>query len=168
MAHLPGTAHLRDALTVAPQVPHVMRAVSQLWRCFEGEIATTRRTAVLGEERCGTVMTTLLRPVAVSLAQTGLPRVDDRLGSVRDGELAKDAGDVVADRLGADDQALGDLGIAAPLGDQFEHIIFPVGELTEDRPRGRGGLRRTWSDEAPDLGQEVLPGRLGLEQDVIF
>jgi hypothetical protein len=58
------------------------------------------------------------------------------VGAVGHVELGEDVGHVVADRLGAEDQAAGDgLVVQAP-GDEVEDVVLPLGQLGE-RPAGR-------------------------------
>ena len=56
-------------------------------------------------------------------------RVGGGLGAVADAELAEHAADVVLGRLGADHEALGDLGVRQPGGQQLEHLALPARQL---------------------------------------
>jgi hypothetical protein len=49
------------------------------------------------------------------------------VGAVFDAEFGDDGADVVADGFGADVQPGGDVGIAAPSGQQLEYLAFPAG-----------------------------------------
>jgi hypothetical protein len=87
----------------------------------------------------------LLRGSFFVSPQAGLPGSEDGLGPVGNLELVKDGGDVVADRFGADEETVGDLGVLEALGDEVEDLTFPVAEFRERLRRGGRA----------DLGEEV-------------
>src|SRR5512132_2924103 len=66
-----------------------------------------------------------------TVAEAGLPGTDDCLGAVGDVQFGEDVGDVVAYRLGTDDEAAGDVAVVSALGDQVQHLPLPLGQLGE-------------------------------------
>src|ERR687898_2840190 len=73
-------------------------------------------------------------------AESGLTRADDGLCSIGDLQLGEDVGDVVADRFGAEVEALRYLGVRLVTGDEDQDLAFPVGKLGEGfRGRVRAG-----------------------------
>ena len=66
---------------------------------------------------------------------------DHRLYAVARAELHQNPGDVRLDRLVADDQFVGDLGVRAPAGQQPQDFLFAGGELLQRR---RPALGRLW------------------------
>ncbi len=67
----------------------------------------------------------------LALPKTRFPRADNRVCSVGDLQLGEDVGDVVAPRLRAQVELLGDGGVRVPLGDDVEDLELPVGERRE-------------------------------------
>src|SRR5690606_27837173 len=65
-------------------------------------------------------------------------RVDHRLGAVADAQLAEDRGDVVLDRLLADEQTLADLPVGDALRHQLQDLELAAGEGLGDAP-AQGG-----------------------------
>src|SRR5829696_10428330 len=59
------------------------------------------------------------------------PGVDGGLSAVGEVELREDVRDVALNRLLADEEVPGDLGVAEAVGDQAQHLQLPVGELAE-------------------------------------
>src|SRR3712207_4783207 len=57
------------------------------------------------------------------------PGVDRGLGAVLQVELAQHVADVPLDRLLADRQFRGDLPVGAPLRDQAQHLLLPLGQV---------------------------------------
>ena len=57
--------------------------------------------------------------------QAGFTGANDGLGPISDPQLAQDIGDMVAHRPGAEFQAIGNLGIVAPLGSHPYGKEFP-------------------------------------------
>lgn len=53
-----------------------------------------------------------------SRSKAGLPGAEHGLGAVNDLQFAEDIGDVVADGFWAEDELLGDIGVAVSLGDE--------------------------------------------------
>src|SRR5204862_2444791 len=76
------------------------------------------------------------------LNQTASDGEDRRLDAVFDLELHQDVRDVVLDRLRADRELGGDLGVVLAVRDQLQHLDLPVGELTSDRLCGLRRRRR--------------------------
>lgn len=75
------------------------------------------------------------------MSQASFASSDDGLGAVGNLKLAEDAGNVVADGLRTEVEAVGDLGVGVTGGDQVENLSFTVGEVRK-RQRRRGRLRR--------------------------
>ena len=63
--------------------------------------------------------------------QSRCPRTHHRFGPVRDLELREDVGDMVAHRLGTQDEAGSDVGIGLALGDQGQNFVFSICQLRE-------------------------------------
>ncbi len=95
-------------------------------------------------------------------AEAGFTGAHDRLGAPADAQLAEDGGDVVARGLLAHAQSLGDRGIVDALRDQLEHLQLAAGQLADI-----GRVRRRLWQEVVERGHHLLPGRLGIEQDVV-
>jgi len=55
-----------------------------------------------------------------------------RLGPVGDLELGEDVGDMVAHRLGTQDEAGSDLSIRITLSNQGEHLVFALHQFWEE------------------------------------
>src|SRR5258708_7231660 len=67
-----------------------------------------------------------LRALASRLHQPRAPGVDGGLGAVRQVQLAQDVADVVLDCVLADDQLLGDGGVAAAIRDEPQHPLLAL------------------------------------------
>src|SRR4051794_40306204 len=63
--------------------------------------------------------------------ETGVTRQDDRLRAIFDAELRENAGDVIANGLGAQAEMRGDLGVVAALRDQLDKIELAWGQRLE-------------------------------------
>src|SRR5262245_25921204 len=79
------------------------------------------------------------------LAEASLAAEDDGLGAIGGVELAEDVRDVIADGLGAEDQAAGDGLVVEALGDELEDVVLALGQLGEGAaggaaPAGKGQL----------------------------
>src|SRR6266545_6932230 len=68
------------------------------------------------------------------------------LGAAANSELGEDVADVVAGRLGADEQPLGDLGVGESLGDEPEDLLLPLAQLVHSPRAGAAA--------DPELAQE--------------
>lgn len=89
-------------------------------------------------------------------SEPGLPGQDNRLRPATRAQLAVDATDVIADRLGGNDRAPGDLVIAKAKGDKLEDFTLAWGELGEDVLRtGPFGFWHACPQKATQLGQEA-------------
>ena len=91
--------------------------------------------------------------------------VGDRggLDPAGDAELGQDVGDVHAGRLGADEQRLGDLTVAAALGHQPQHLQLAGGEpevAARLVGRGRGGVAADRRSGQPHPGGPGEPFHL--------
>jgi hypothetical protein len=64
-------------------------------------------------------------------AEAGGAGPDDGLGPVGDLEFGEDAGYQVADCLGAEEEALGDIGVGVSGGDEVEDFAFACGQVGE-------------------------------------
>src|SRR5438270_612601 len=65
----------------------------------------------------------------VVLTPTRLSCSDNGLGSISDLELVEDIGEVVAHRLGTEHQALRNLNVVTPLGQQSEYFTLALGQF---------------------------------------
>src|SRR5512132_1554198 len=72
------------------------------------------------------------------VAEAGLAGSDNCLCAVGDVQFGEDVGDVVAYRLGADDEVAGNVAVVSSFGDHVQHFPLPLGQLGE-RVGGRGG-----------------------------
>ena len=70
------------------------------------------------------------------LSQARIPGLHDCLCPAGDLQLGQDVRYVIADRLLAQPQLGRDRRVDQALGDQIQHLPFPVGQLLEDRRRG--------------------------------
>src|SRR6185437_1095046 len=93
-----------------------------------------------------------------------LPRAHNGLGPVRDIQLVEDAIDVIANGFGTKRQLARDRGVVEPASDQFEDLALTHGKIAKCGPGRNPGLAE---NETSDLGQELLPCRLVLQQNVI-
>ena len=82
------------------------------------------------------------------VVEAALDRVPHQLHAVVQLELAEGVLDVVLDGAVRDDQALGDLLVAEPLGDQPQHLGLAVGELRAPWARRRRRGRRVGGQPA--------------------
>jgi hypothetical protein len=82
----------------------------------------------------------------------GLPGPGGDADPVSGSELALDAGDVVLDGAGRDEELKGDLDVGPPLGDQPDDVEFASGE---------GSARRWLAGRTGELTQQPY-GDLGL------
>src|SRR4051794_15432336 len=92
-----------------------------------GRPTTVLRCSVSPTEQRNGRLTDLLRRIAPgverrSCAQTGVARLGDRRGPVRNLELRQDGGHVVPHRLLGEDEPAGDLVVAQSAGEQFEDL----------------------------------------------
>src|SRR5579859_1057749 len=95
----------------------------------------------------------VLRATARGLmAKPGVAGADDGFGAVRHLELAKDVRDVVADRLRAEHQTLGNGCVVPTLGDIAENLPFAGAQLRELRC---GGARL--AEERDQSPRDVRP-----------
>jgi hypothetical protein len=69
-------------------------------------------------------------------SQARVPGLHDGLGPVGDLQLGQDVGDVIAHRLLAQPQPGRDRRVGPALGDQIQHLAFPVRQLREHLRRG--------------------------------
>src|SRR5690606_14611977 len=99
--------------------------------------------------------------------EAGLPRLHDGLGPARDPELAEEVGDVVADGLRADEQALGDLVVAETARDEAEHLALARGQVREGRGR-RSRKRRLPRKPVLQQGPEAWVAAQCLEVGVVL
>ena len=113
-------------------------------------------------------MATSPREVAVQhapggqLEQAAAPGDRDGLGAAGGAELGQDVGHVHADGLGADEQLVADLAVAAALGDQREHLLLASGErlVASRRRTPRLAAPPPGPAQDPQLGEQ----RLGTER----
>src|SRR4030095_9956872 len=63
-----------------------------------------------------------------TVAEAGLAGAGECPRAVVDVQLGEDVGDVVAYRLGADDEAAGDVAVVSALGDQVQYLPLPLGQ----------------------------------------
>src|SRR5262249_20708929 len=117
-----------------------------------------------------------------SSSQPRLSGANDSMRSIGHLQLAEYAGDVVAHRLGAEDEVAGDLYIALALGEQVKNLALTVGQSRKDLWR-RGGLGRReegdqsggdrWAKDGlaashcPERAQEASPAPAGLDTAVL-
>ena len=108
----------------------------------------------------------LSQPLARLASQARLSCNDDCLGPVGDLRLAEDVRHVVAHRLRADGEPLGDQPIAEAPGDVVGHFALARGETRE-----RQACPRLWCRgprEPVKLAQKSPSGGLFLQEDVIL
>src|SRR5450756_147496 len=109
---------------------------------------------------------TQTRRLAGSRPHARLARAHDGLGPVGDIQLIEDAIDVIANGFWAYRQLACDRCIVEAASDQFEDLTLALRKFGEHRRFG--SLGPTWAvNDAGDLGQELFPRRLVLQQDVI-
>src|SRR5829696_7769160 len=96
----------------------------------------------------------LRSPPRCSLDDSAADGVDRRLNAVLDLQLHEDVRDVVLDRLRADEELAGDLGVVLAVRDQLQYLELAVGELGADRLGGVHilGLR---AEPLQDLGGDL-------------
>src|SRR5919108_1716339 len=94
------------------------------------------------------------RPSETRLDDSAADRVHRRLDAVLDLELHEDVRDVVLDRLRADEELPGDLGVVLAVGDQLQHLDLAVRELGADR-LGRVGMRPLGTKPLQDLRRDL-------------
>src|SRR5258706_14669158 len=94
-------------------------------------------------------------------AKACFARLDDRLRARFHAELVEDGGHHVAHRLLAEIEVRRDLVVVEATGEEFEQLA-----LAACKPRERAVARRG-RQESPHLFEEMLPGGLALQQDVI-
>src|SRR6185437_7947341 len=97
------------------------------------------------------------------VAPLRLPRAHNGLGPVRNIQLVEDAIDVIANGFGTKRQLARDRGVVETARDQFEDLALAHGKIAK---YGRSDLDVT-VNETSNLGQELLPCRLVLQQNVI-
>jgi hypothetical protein len=81
----------------------------------------------------------LRRPLGT---QPRLASTDDRMGAVGNLELAKDAGDVIADCFWTEHQPTCDLGVTQAASDQPQNFALAIGQLRERYGRPRHGVAK--------------------------
>jgi hypothetical protein len=99
------------------------------------------------------------------LSQPRFAGADDGLRAIGDLELGEDVRDVVAHRLGAQVEALRDLGVRLVLGDQGEDLVLAVGELgkASGGALGRGTgevLYEALGDRGPKIASPLATARI--------
>src|SRR5580704_19378033 len=70
--------------------------------------------------------------LGVTASETGAAGPDNRMRPVSDLEFGENAGDVVTDCLGADEQLPCDLAVRLAGGHEVENLAFPRGKLGEE------------------------------------
>src|SRR5438876_5762001 len=78
------------------------------------------------------------------------------LGAVGHLQLREDIGDMVAHRLGTQDEVSGDLSIGLALSNQGENFVFAVRQLREELP---GTTLGGWARAAEVVHQALSDGR---------
>src|SRR5437762_8749106 len=91
---------------------------------------------------------------------------DDRLGARPHAELVEEIGDVIADRLFADGEALRNLRVAEAFRDQRQHLPLARGERGERGVLAAGRALKT--HELQHLSAEAFPSQLVLKEDVVL
>ena len=94
--------------------------------------------------------------LSIPLSQSRRPRSMHRFGPIGDLQLAQNVGDMVAHRLGTQDEASGDVGIGLALGDQSENFIFAIRQFREEL---RGSTRCCRSHAAEIEHQALCDNR---------
>ena len=85
------------------------------------------------------------------------PGLGDGLGTGRGRELGEDGRDVIADRLVAQPQVVGDSGVLVAAGDQFENLALTFGQAREGRRHARrqpaaDGIKHAAGNTCPQHG----------------